>query len=363
MSLRWDRCVVQSGKVFSDFLEAFLDQSKRSCLIIGGAGFDPRATVIPAMFSKCKTAKVSGLFFREERPTPQRQLHEYADAHAKVISQLLPVSRFEVIEIFADGRTVSGGRRAVEALRSQNLDSITDVFVDVSALSCGVFFSLIRACLVLGEQRSGPWMNIHLLTVEEPKFDNQIHAIPGDTVSWLHGYRTGQSLDAGPEKAVLWLPTLAPKSVSVLDNIYRTISRSHLPIDVCPIVPFPGHDPRLPDKLAEEFREVLIQWKTDTRSFLHAAESDPLDSYRTICAICSARERTFKDLNGSTVILSPVGNKLLAVGAMMAAIDRDLPVSLVEAVGYDEDLGGLLKQSCDRLSVTHVWLAGEAYFT
>jgi hypothetical protein len=115
------------------------------------------------------------------------------------------------------------------------------------------------------------------------------------------------------------------------------------------------------DKLAEEYREMFGQWKTDTRNLLYAAESDPLDAYRTICSVCAARERTFRNLSGSTVVLSPVGNKLLAVGVMLAAVERDLPVALVESVGYDEDMGAITSSAPHDVAIQHIWLAGETY--
>jgi len=365
MNLRWDPCIVQSGNVLRHFLQEFLDHPKRLSFVIGGAGFDPRAILVPECLSSFKKGRVQGIFFREERLNPQRTLRERADGHQKRIQELLPGSKFPEIQVFAEGKTVVGGRRAVEVLRSENVAKATDILIDISALSTNVFFPVVRACLLLCDnaQKSGETINLHLFAAEEPSFDHQIRGMPCDAVTWLHGYRGGESLEASHEKALLWLPTLAPGNVavSVLNRIHGFISRPLTPIDVCPIIPFPSHDPRMPDKLVVEYREALAQWKTDTRNFLYAAESDPLDCYRTICSICSERERIFKHLAGSIVVLSPVGNKLLAVGAMLAAIERDLPVAMVEAVGYDADVGSIEVAQCGYNHLNHIWLAGEAY--
>lgn len=363
MSLRWDPCVVQAGEKLNRFLSDFLDTPDRKCLVIAGAGFDPRAAFVPTRLSKFKHAKIRGIFFREERPNVQLKLRPRADAHQSEIASLLPDSVFPAIQVFADGKTVTGGRRAVETIRAESFDNVTDIIVDISALSVGVLFPVVKMCLQFcdNSRKAKQVVNLHLLTVEQPAIDFKINGIPGDTVNWAHGYRGGESLDAGHEKAVLWLPTLAPGNVSVLSRIHNFLSRPLTPIDVCPIVPFPGHNPRMPDQLVEEFRESFPLWKTDTRNLLYAAESDPLDSYRTICAICKARERIFRDLTGSVVVLSPVGNKLLAVGAMLAALERDLPVALVESVGYDEDIGDATPAACNELYINHIWLAGEAY--
>lgn len=363
MNLRWDLCVTQAGDSFNGFLSAFLDNDKRHCLVIAGAGFDPRATLVAHQLSKLKSAHIRGIFFREERPNQQPKLRPKADAHQKLISKLLPNSDFPEIQIFADGKTVIGGRRAVEAIRREDLSKTTDIIVDISALSVGVLFPVVKLCLHFCDEAraKGRMMNLHLLTVEQPKIDSGICGVPSDAVSWAHGYRSDESLDAGYDRAVLWLPTLAQGNVEILNRIHNFLSRPLTPIDVCPIVPFPGHDPRMPDKLVAEFKEAFSQWKTDSRNLLYAAESDPLDSYRTICSICDSRDRTFKGLTGSVVVLSPVGNKLLAVGAMLAAIERDLPVALVESVGYDEDLGKDTQATCEDPQINHLWLAGEAY--
>lgn len=363
MSLRWNPCIIQTGDKLERFLSDFIDDAKRKCFVIAGAGFDPRTTLVPTRLSNFKRAKIRAIFFREERPNLQPKLRPRADAHQAMLARLLPDSAFPVIEVFADGKTVTGGRRAVEKIRSETFEGVTDIIVDISALSIGVLFPVVKMCLQFcdSSRKAGRLVNLHLLTVEQPAIDFKITGIPGDAVNWAHGYRGGESLDAGHEKAVLWLPTLAPGNVGVLSRIHNFLSRPLTPIDVCPIVPFPGHNPRLPDQLVEEFREAFPAWKTDTRNLLYAAESDPLDSYRTICAICTARERIFRDLTGSVVVLSPVGNKLLAVGAMLAALERDLPVALVESVGYDEDIGDATQATCKDLNINHIWLAGEAY--
>jgi hypothetical protein len=92
---------------------------------------------------------------------------------------------------------------------------------------------------------------------------------------------------------------------------------------------------------------------------MYAHENDPLDLYRTIVGLADARERVFRDIGGSEIVLSPVGSKLLSLGAMMAAIDRDSPVLYVEALDFEVDLGSLANRHPGEL--VHIWLHGEAY--
>src|SRR6185369_11682497 len=68
------------------------------------------------------------------------------------------------------------------------------------------------------------------------------------------------------------------------------------------------------------------------------------------------------EVGGSQIILSPVGSKALAVGALMAALDRDFTIMYVEALGYDVDLPRLdAARSASPGDLVHVWLHGEAY--
>ena len=51
----------------------------------------------------------------------------------------------------------------------------------------------------------------------------------------------------------------------------------------------------------------------------------------------------------------------MAIGALMAAIERDFPIAYVEAMGYTVDFGLLEKPGIDSGEIVHVWLHGEAY--
>ena len=44
---------------------------------------------------------------------------------------------------------------------------------------------------------------------------------------------------------------------------------------------------------------------------------------------------------------------------MLAAIEKKLPVAMVESIGYDDNLS--TQVVCDETALMHVWLCGEAY--
>jgi hypothetical protein len=63
----------------------------------------------------------------------------------------------------------------------------------------------------------------------------------------------------------------------------------------------------------------------------------------------------------SVVVLSPVGTKAVALGALMAAIERDLPGVYVEALKYDPAPKEAPVQT--EAELLHVWLHGDAYLS
>ena len=84
-----------------------------------------------------------------------------------------------------------------------------------------------------------------------------------------------------------------------------------------------------------------------------------MDLYRTILRLDDLRQNVFKATGGSMLILSPLGSKVLALGALMAALERDLPVAHLESIGYE--LEALVPETIDPPRLIHVWLEGEVY--
>jgi hypothetical protein len=71
--------------------------------------------------------------------------------------------------------------------------------------------------------------------------------------------------------------------------------------------------------------------------------------------------RAFAKVTNSHLVLTPSGSKTLAIGALLAAIEHDLPVRYVEAVSY-EVKWALVEDEQDTSGMPiHVWLSGDAY--
>jgi len=353
----WDRCISHSGREAEEFIADYFGDENRAAVCIGGAGFDPRSTIIAERLSAVMGERLGGLFIREERPNPKHVLIERADANAKRLSELMADKMIVPIEIFLADNAVIGGRTAVREAAEFDVSGMTDIVIDTSALSLGISFPIVR---FLWErlQKQPENVNLHLMVLDEPETDQAIEATAGDRVTPIHGFKGLVGLDSKMRAARLWLPLLLKRQRSVLEHIHSDIS----PDDVCPILPFPASNPRLADELIEYYADEFENtWEVDPRNLVYADEHNPLDLYRTTLRIDDARRRVFSEVGGSLTILTPAGSKVLAIGSLMAAIERDFPVIYVETVAYEVDDAKLDAQRERPGEIVHVWLAGDAY--
>jgi hypothetical protein len=352
--LRWERCVLNRGEDAAGFFREHLAEPGRRVLLISGAGFDPRTLHTPHLVAEAVNGNLlQSILIRETRPNPDAGLLATAEANTEVLTRLIPSSRIEHVEIFASDLAVVGGREAARIAARIEFSQYSDIIVDASALSRGIVFPIVR--VLLDSVPRG--CNLHVTVVQEPSTDQVIHVVGCERVTTIHGFKGRLGLESSSSAAVLWLPQLVIGQVGILRQIYNFIQPS--PNDVCPILPFPSGNPRDVDALLLEYRIELGAWEVDPRDLMYAHEDDPLDLYRTIVGLADARERVFRDIGGSEIVLSPVGSKLLSLGAMMAAIDRDFPVLYVEAVDFSIESGGL--DSREPGELVHIWLHGEAY--
>ena len=243
----------------------------------------------------------------------------------------------------------------VALLSRQRYEGVTDLVVDLSALSVGTSFPMVRYLVERIEHGKGP-PNLHLFVAHDPELDAAIQSVPSDAPGYVHGFKGGSTLDGSAAAAKLWLPQLASGRGGALSRLHAFVD----PHDTCPILPFPAADPRLGDSLAEEFlTELETGWSVDTRNIVYADEGDPLDLYRTILRLDDLRKPVFQEVGGSLLVLSPLGSKVTALGALMAALERDLPVAYLESIGYDLD--GSVVTTSKGPNLVHVWLEGDVY--
>lgn len=361
----WQQCIYHRGRDAKQFVDEFFAESNRRVLVVGGAGFDPRSQFVAKQMAAVCGERVAGLFIREERPNPAESLCELAETNDANIRGLISNVVICQVEVFDIDSAPIGGRRAIQVLHENiNLDGITDLILDCSALSVGVMFPMARYCLE-AVRTKGSETNFHILVLDDPHTDSVIQSTSCGKVAPLHSFRGELNLDRSTDAAKLWLPQLGPGRREVLNLIFQDIQ----PHAVCPIIPFPSTSPRTGDKLIEEYGDLFEAisdpmtptWHVDSRDLVYAHEKNPLDLYRSILKIADARERVFRESGGSQLILSPLGSKAVAVGLLMAALERGFAVVSVESIEYrlTSTRSSLVEE--DAAELVHLWLHGQAY--
>ena len=105
--------------------------------------------------------------------------------------------------------------------------------------------------------------------------------------------------------------------------------------------------------------ELETPWSVDTRDIVYADEGDPLDLYRTVLRLDDLRKPIFAKTGGSMLVLSPLGSKLMALGALLAALEHDLPVAHLEPIGYEVEKS--VPAKIEQPNLIHLWLEGDIY--
>lgn len=219
---RWDRCILQRGTDVAAFVKEFLSQPHRRLLVIGGGGFDPRATRFCELLKKENSTPISAIFIREERPNTDAEVRTRAEANVKDLLELVPAAHVNEVQIFAADNAVIGGREAVKLLSSVTVSDFTDIAIDCSALSRGVAFPIIK--FILDTPGSH---NVHVFVVDEPFTDSEISPVAWEQASYVLGFRgTKSSSSAETFRARLWLPQLVLHQRVALDLIHRLVPQS-----------------------------------------------------------------------------------------------------------------------------------------
>jgi hypothetical protein len=354
----WSNCITHLDTEVVGFVRSYFGEEDRRCLVVAAAGFDPRSQTIAMMLSETLGDRLTGLFIREERGGPDTGLQGQADANEAALQRIVPHCRVERIQIFGDDGAAIGGSRVAAMLADFEVDPlITDIVLDLSALSIGIGFPVARMLLLDCEQVSN--RSFHIFIVSNPELDDRISSEPAERAMPVKGFsgvgRLPQTLDA----ARIWIPQLAKGRKADLTTISLAIGECY---KICPVLPFPARDPRRADALIGEYENELVnEWQVDPRDIVYVSERNPLDSYRTISTLKERYDRTMEGTYETHMILSPIGSKVMAAGALMAAIEHDLTVHYIETARYKFDSPPISDSGAPPDLMVHVLLSGPAY--
>lgn len=346
---RWDTCVRHDEDSVDEFLNEYLADGKRKPLFIGAAGFDPRSLIFPRKIADLARDRTKAVALREERENASDELIASGNEHEQAFKQMFGTVEMIQSAIFAEDLAVIGGRKFVGELNKLDYTGFTDIFLDVSAISVGVYFPVFSLLLDKAQKLN---VNLHLLLASNPDSDRRAVPTYSDRIDSPHGMAFDSTMIGDirpPNEGRLWLPQLRLNTNAECGRIFDAVN----PDDVCPILPFPSRDPRTADQIAMGFATQFDVWGVDPRSVLLASDYNPLDIYRSIIRLSQARKHVFGETR-SSVILTPMGSRATAVGMLLAAHELKLPVISAEVLSYRWEKEALPAE--DRL--THLWLNG-----
>ncbi|WP_250628391.1 hypothetical protein [Pinirhizobacter soli] len=357
--MRWREGLSHRGADVNTFFSSLLEQPGRSVLYIAGAGFDPRASHLALLVSQT-AAKRKAILIREDRPEPAQVLVDRAEANEEELRHAFPDHEVIHIEVFDEDHAVVGGHRIVTEIRKRVLDEnglggVTDVIVDMSAISIGISFPVVGLLYKMLTDKPQP--NLHVVAATGgPEVETAIVAEHAENYQNPWGFKGKGSPGDSPVR--LWIPQLANPKKRAFTILFEELD----PTETCPVFPFPARNPRSVEILLDQFgRELSDTWRIDTRQMLFAAEDDPLDLYRTLSRIHTSRAEVYRRASQpAETVLSPIGSKALAIGALLAALEHELPVAYVEARRFEPPSGGF-KDVVDEARFVHVWVLGEVY--
>lgn len=361
MSSRWSDYFLTHQ--FSEFWSERLAQADASVCLIVAIGFDPRCrTALKHILAVAPPERVSFIGLRLRSSVDSLESTRLANESGDQNLQALSSSGATAVAIgdvqLQDAMGFpSGGRTALNfvAARMEALRKFRHVVVDISGMPRSIFYPLISFLCSRADQ--GLVQNLHVVVSDSAQLDAKIHLSEFGDADYMHTFRL-----AGKKKLV-WLPVIASRERDRILKIFNQLKDDC--VEICPVLSFPADPLRKPDDVLIDNNDVLFkELAVSSANLLLCDEQNPFDIYRKILGLHDYYVDKLSILVGEiTTVVSPLSSRLLSLGALLAAIERKLPVSYVEAGTYNLDPDTMqLYQNID-LKPIEIWLTGEPYKT
>ena len=353
----WETSIAHFDEGVQRFVEEYFSATDRRCLLVAAAGFDPRSGHIAETLAGELSNRLQALIIREERGKPDASLVAAADTNQAQLEALVQNCQVVNIDVFGDDDAPVGGSRIASALAEFKIaHEITDVVLDMTAVSIGIGFPMAK--LLLEDCETHGNRAFHIMIASNPELDDKIESEPGGSPMAVRGFPGVDVSSSILDIARIWIPQLAEGKAAALNEIRASVGECY---KICPVLPFPARDPRRADGLVAGYSTTLVdEWQVDPRDIIYASERNPLDYYRTLSTFAARFQETVKGVFVPSVVISPIGSKVMAVGALMAALEHDLMVQYIETVRYEFEPTAPTDEATPE-SFIHLLLSGPAY--
>lgn len=353
--MRWESAFRAEG--IEEISALWRTREDARAVLIGGAGFDPRGPAAYECISAACPQPVDVIQVRLE-PIPTDAETEGLASQARERVQAAVESCGGSLRdhgAVATGASSTALMIARDFFEADLIDGYDEVVIDVSAMPRTVFFPLVKG--ILEKFDSGSWKgNFHVVACDNPSLDALMTGQGAEAPAALPGF--GARFLHGDEGTPIWVPVLGEGEVSRVGTLYEDIGAQ----EICPVLPFPAADPRRGDDLVREYRELLVErMGVEPRNFIYAAESNPLDLYRSLSRLNERYAEALKPLGDTRMILSAHSSKLLSVGVLLAAYEQVLEVRHSSPSIYTMETPEAAESMASANLLVDLWLTGEPY--
>lgn len=367
MTMKWGEYVFANGRDTDagELLQAATPADSRSLYVLG-VGFDPRCLVGLAQFLALEHQHEPAILrvgMPSASPGTQSEVSEMAATH---------LERFEELTDGMDVRTLdypqvensysAGPVMAREITDVKHLADVGHIAIDISSLPSTLYFPILKAALLASDRdpkAAGHFSGeIQVVACENAAIDGHINDLAVSGASYVGGFRPKGAGDTDHGGTRVWVPVIGENSEPALRAIHGLLE----PDDVCPVLPFPAVDPRRADALVIEHRKVLFDaFRVTASDFVYADERNPFDLYRALCNLERDYRAALEPLAPTMVALSAHGSKLLSLGVLLAAYERELPIVAAAVEDYEIMDGATLGEFSDSNQLCCLWLAGAPF--
>lgn len=375
-NLRWDPYFITSCSTAEDLLKAHFNGGKR-LLFIMGKGFDVRMNfVLRKVMELCPDVKMDCwlICFNEGEDSSSHEYIEYVNKNMEELRKLMTGKTIEEKNINLwkeDGsrKRRIGDREAASLLSNyHDIKPYSDIFVDISALPRGIYFSLIGKILHVIDMKPSDAKSINFVVTaaENARIDASIKENTIDTEGkFLVGFMGGVKSQSEREESLIWLPIMGEDKEPHIGVAFGELE----PTEVCPIFPFPAKDPRRPDALLIKYHKLLFdQLKVEPQNIMYVPEQNPFEAYKVLVKTVRNYYRSLTILRGCRAAFSTFSSKLLSIGTLLAAyqiniVDKEdiIGVMNVDARGYHIENIVQWDEFNHDSELFLIWLTGDPY--
>lgn len=335
----WQQYVFRRGAEAHDMWDLLFEQRPLRILYIGGRGFDLRAQTVMSGFvenlrsSNANIEKADLLLVGFSGYQLSDELQTLTEQNAKRLEEVFHlIGRCTSISIgsSAEGEDDLSASNALRIGTDKVVAYIadhTDIILDVSTMPRVAYLALITGLLHrLVPNKSNPnalWakgVNFQVLVGEDPALDGQIRSEdPSNDLVLIPGYSSALHAESVQDWPAVWFPILGENRVNQLEKVASVIPQF---AEICPVLPHPSRDPRRGDRLLVEYRRPLFDSRqTPIGNILYAHEANPFEVYRQLFQAMHRYRNSLQMLGGCRLIVTPLGSKLITVGAGLACFD------------------------------------------